>query len=36
VLEGHTPLPVLPTVDACRVIRCARLARRAAARRHAA
>jgi len=36
VLEGHTPLPVLPTVDACRVIRCARIARRAAARRHAA
>ncbi|NYJ08352.1 GNAT family N-acetyltransferase [Petropleomorpha daqingensis] len=36
VLEGRTPLPVLPTVEACRVIRCARIARRAAARRRAA
>ena len=36
VLEGRTPLPALPTVDACRVVRCARIARRAAARRRAA
>jgi GNAT superfamily N-acetyltransferase len=36
VLEGRTPLPVLPAVEACRVVRCARIARRSAARSRAA
>jgi GNAT superfamily N-acetyltransferase len=36
VLEGRTPVPVLPAVDACRIVRCARIARRSAARRRAA
>jgi GNAT superfamily N-acetyltransferase len=36
VLEGTTPLPPVPEVDACRITRCARLARRVAARRRAA
>jgi GNAT superfamily N-acetyltransferase len=36
VLEGRTPLPVLPAVEACRVVRCARIARRSAALRRAA
>jgi GNAT superfamily N-acetyltransferase len=36
VLEGRSRVPELPTVEACRVIRCARLARRSAARLRAA
>jgi GNAT superfamily N-acetyltransferase len=36
VLEGRTPLPVLPAVEACRIVRCARIARRSAARLRAA
>jgi GNAT superfamily N-acetyltransferase len=36
VLEGRTPLPAVPAVEACRIVRCARIARRSAARRRAA
>ena len=36
VLEGRTPLPALPTVEACRIVRCARIARRTATRRRRA
>jgi GNAT superfamily N-acetyltransferase len=36
VLEGRTPLPVLPAVEACRILRCARIARRSAGRLRAA